>query len=81
MTWPSSIVCFFFKFQTFFFPKKDMNGFITNDELRTACFKTGFPVADDLLNLLMDYCDADRDGQLSFLEFSNFLCFKNSMKT
>ena len=27
----------------------------------------------------MDYCDQDRDGQISYLEFSNFLNWKDKM--
>lgn len=27
----------------------------------------------------MDYCDADGDGLISFVEFANFLCWKDMM--
>lgn len=65
----------------FKFFDQDKDGLINRDELRVACFKTGFPVADDLLDALIYECDSDKDGYLNFLEFSNFLCYKESMKT
>ena len=34
-----------------------------------------------MLDALITECDRDRDSRISFLEFSNFLCFKDSMKT
>lgn len=33
------------------------------------------PVLDDLI----DYCDANRDGLINFVEFANFLCWKEMM--
>ena len=63
----------------FFFKNKDGN--INKEELKEVCTTTGFPVADDLLDSLFIECDLDKDGVINFLEFSNFLCFKDSMKT
>lgn len=54
---------------------------MSRDELNFICSYSGFPVAEDLLDSLVNECDHDRDGKISFLEFSNFLCFKDSMKT
>lgn len=58
-----------------------MNSFISKDELKLACATAKYAVADDLLDVLFNDCDHDGDGQLNFLEFANFLCFKDSMKT
>lgn len=49
--------------------------------MREACATTGFPVANDLLESLFVECDQDKDGKINFLEFSNFMCYKDSMKT
>lgn len=61
--------------------KKDKDGFINKQELKVGCVYAGCPVADDLLDLVMQECDYDRDGKINFLEFCNFLCYKDSMKT
>lgn len=53
---------------------------MSRDELKNACALTDFAVSDDLLDILMHECDYDRDGKINFLEFSNFLCYKDSMK-
>ena len=37
------------------------------------------PIEPDLLEQLMDYCDADRDGQINYTEFSNFLNWKDKL--
>lgn len=46
-----------------------------------ACEKNGYPIADDLADAVIRDCDYDNDGRLNFLEFSNFLCHKESMNT
>lgn len=61
--------------------KKDKDGYINRDELKIGCSNAGCPVADNLLDLVMRDCDYDRDGKIGFLEFCNFLCYKDSMKT
>ena len=60
---------------------KDKDGFISKEELKKACEKTGYPIADDLADAVIQDCDFDSDGVLNFLEFSNFLCYKESMNT
>ncbi len=73
------------KFKTlvdaFKFYDKDKDSFISRDELKLACAQAKYAVADDLLDVLLNDCDQDGDGRLNFLEFVNFLCFKDSMKT
>jgi hypothetical protein len=65
----------------FKFYDRNRDGFIDSLELKNACLLSGFPVNDDYLQALLRDCDKDNDNRLSFLEFSNFLCFKESMKT
>lgn len=60
---------------------KDKDGFISKDEFKIGCVKSGFPIADDLVDAVIQDCDYDADDRLNFLEFSNFLCFKESMQT
>jgi hypothetical protein len=48
--------------------------------LKLACAATNFPLGSDLAGSLLEESDFDRDGKLNFLEFSNFLCFKDTMK-
>lgn len=40
----------------------------------------GFSIADDLNELVFKYCDQDGDEKINFVEFCNFLCYKDSMK-
>lgn len=60
---------------------KDKDSFISKEELKVGCAAAKYAIADDLLELLLNDCDYDGDGRLNFLEFVNFLCFKDSMKT
>ncbi|KAM5280052.1 EF-hand domain-containing family member B [Ctenodactylus gundi] len=55
------------------------DGVIDEDELREACAHANLRVDDTLLGQLFDYCDVDKDGLISFLEFANFLNWKDSM--
>jgi hypothetical protein len=50
------------------------------EELRLGCTASGYPVAQDLLEAVLNECDVDRDGSINFLEFCNFLCYKETMK-
>lgn len=59
---------------------KDKDGFVSKDELRFACAATNFPAGLDLVDSLLEESDLDKDGKLNFLEFSNFLCYKETMK-
>eukprot|EP00118_Oscarella_pearsei_P004229 m.17710 g.17710 ORF g.17710 m.17710 type:complete len:550 (+) comp27541_c0_seq1:45-1694(+) len=51
----------------------DGSGKIDSDELREVCFQFNLPIDDDILRLLMEWCDADGDGQIDYEEFVNFL--------
>lgn len=74
----------YIKFETlsdaFKFYDKNKDGFVDKDELGNACKLSGYSMADDFLEALLSDCDEDKDGKLSFLEFCNFLCYKDSMK-
>lgn len=58
---------------------KDGSGKIDLNELREVCIQFSLPVEPELLCLLMDYCDTDKDGQINYIEFANFLNWKDKM--
>lgn len=58
---------------------KDGSGRIKLDGLREACIQYHLPVEPELLEQLMDYCDSNKDGSINYLEFSNFLNWKDKM--
>ena len=49
------------------------------DNLRSVCIKYRLPVDNDILENVLDYCDADCDGMISYLEFANFLNWKEKL--
>ncbi|KAL3855117.1 hypothetical protein ACJMK2_014346 [Sinanodonta woodiana] len=65
--------------EAFKFYDKDNTGTIDVKKLHEACTKFQLPVEPELLVQLMDYCDANRDGQIDYLRFANFLNWKDKM--
>lgn len=43
------------------------------------CREFNLDLSADILDDLMDYCDVDKDGLINFLEFANFLNWKDKM--
>ncbi|XP_027306845.3 EF-hand domain-containing family member B [Anas platyrhynchos] len=58
---------------------KNGDGMIDKDDLRKSCFQLNLNLDDELLDSLFDYCDLDKDGLISYLEFANFLNWKDKM--
>uniref|UniRef100_M3YNV4 EF-hand domain family member B n=1 Tax=Mustela putorius furo TaxID=9669 RepID=M3YNV4_MUSPF len=58
---------------------KNGDGVIDKAELREACEQASLHLDDKLLDQLFDYCDVDNDGQINYLEFANFLNWKDRM--
>ncbi|XP_007530090.2 EF-hand domain-containing family member B [Erinaceus europaeus] len=58
---------------------KKGDGMIDKEELREACEQNNLHLDDTLLGQLFDYCDVDKDGMISYLEFANFLSWKDKM--
>ncbi|XP_010014793.1 PREDICTED: EF-hand domain-containing family member B, partial [Nestor notabilis] len=56
---------------------KNGDGMIDKDNLRKSCFQLNLNVDDELLDSLFDCCDLDKDGLINYLEFTNFLNWKN----
>eukprot|EP00074_Homo_sapiens_P085978 XP_016861234.1 EF-hand domain-containing family member B isoform X7 [Homo sapiens] len=58
---------------------KKGDGMIDKDELQEACDQANLSLDDKLLDQLFDYCDVDNDGFINYLEFANFLNWKDKM--
>ncbi|XP_054450833.1 EF-hand domain-containing family member B [Pteronotus mesoamericanus] len=58
---------------------KKGDGVVDKAELREACEQANLHLDEKLLDLLFDYCDVDNDGLINYLEFSNFLNWKDKM--
>ncbi|NXO59485.1 EFHB protein, partial [Aramus guarauna] len=58
---------------------KNGDGMIDKDDLRKSCFQLNLNLDDELLDSLFDYCDLDKDGLINYLEFANFLNWKDKM--
>ncbi|XP_032807507.2 EF-hand domain-containing family member B isoform X4 [Petromyzon marinus] len=55
------------------------DGKIDSEELQVACSELNLPVEPALLQDLVRYCDVDRDGFINYLEFANFLNWKQAL--
>ncbi|XP_010888160.2 EF-hand domain-containing family member B isoform X1 [Esox lucius] len=58
---------------------KKGQGSIDKDNLRDVCVQFNLDLSEPVLDSLMEYCDVDKDGLLNFLEFTNFLNWKDKM--
>ncbi|XP_058513174.1 EF-hand domain-containing family member B [Ochotona princeps] len=58
---------------------KKGDGVIDKVELEEACEQASLHLDQKLLDQLFDYCDVDKDGQINYLEFANFLNWKDRM--
>uniref|UniRef100_A0A3P8U8V3 EF-hand domain-containing protein n=1 Tax=Amphiprion percula TaxID=161767 RepID=A0A3P8U8V3_AMPPE len=58
---------------------KKGNGMIDKEDLLAVCHQFQLDVNGPVLDDLMDYCDTDKDGLINFLEFANFLNWKDKM--
>lgn len=52
---------------------------IDKEDLQAVCRQFRLDVSEPVLDDLMDYCDTDKDGLINFLEFANFLNWKDKM--
>ncbi|XP_064300369.1 EF-hand domain-containing family member B [Phalacrocorax carbo] len=58
---------------------KNGDGMIDKDDLRKSCFQLNLNLDDELLDSLFDCCDLDKDGLINYVEFANFLNWKDKM--
>lgn len=47
--------------------------------MKKACFQLNLDLDEELLDALFDYCDLDKAGYINYLEFVNFLNWKDKM--
>ncbi|XP_059165045.1 EF-hand domain-containing family member B-like [Physella acuta] len=65
--------------EAFRFYDQNGKGKITLSNLHNVCVKYRLPVDHDMLGKVLDYCDVDGDGMISYIEFCNFLNWKEKM--
>ncbi|KAI3361356.1 hypothetical protein L3Q82_013534 [Scortum barcoo] len=58
---------------------KKGKGMIDKEDLQAVCHQFQLGVSEPVLDDLMAYCDTDKDGLINFLEFANFLNWKDKM--
>ncbi|KFV63072.1 EF-hand domain-containing family member B, partial [Dryobates pubescens] len=58
---------------------KNGDGMIDKNNLRKCCFQLNMNVDDELLDSLFECCDLDKDGLINYLEFTNYLNWKDRM--
>ncbi|XP_051722171.1 EF-hand domain-containing family member B isoform X1 [Ctenopharyngodon idella] len=65
--------------EAFRYYDKKGQGKIDKEDLKDVCHQFNMIISDPVLDELMDYCDVDKDGRIDFMEFSNFLNWKDKM--
>ncbi|XP_057195525.1 EF-hand domain-containing family member B isoform X2 [Triplophysa rosa] len=65
--------------EAFRFYDKTKRGKLDKEDLKEACRHFNMIISEPVLDDLMDHCDVDKDGLIDFLEFSNFLNWKDKM--
>nr|XP_044991595.1 EF-hand domain-containing family member B [Jaculus jaculus] len=58
---------------------KKGDGMIDKEELQESCEQANLHLDTELLDQLFDYCDVDNDGLINYLEFANFLNWKDKV--
>lgn len=58
---------------------KNNEGTISMSDLREQCLQFNLPIEHALLEQMMQYCDANGDGRIDYIEFVNFLNWKDKM--
>uniref|UniRef100_A0A674DIJ1 EF-hand domain family, member B n=1 Tax=Salmo trutta TaxID=8032 RepID=A0A674DIJ1_SALTR len=58
---------------------KKGRGVIDKEDLHDVCRQFNLDLSGPMLDDLMEYCDVDKDGLINFLEFANFLNWKDKM--
>ncbi|XP_069816527.1 EF-hand domain-containing family member B isoform X3 [Dendropsophus ebraccatus] len=58
---------------------KNGDGKIDKDDLKKTCEQFGLGLDSVVLDSLIEYCDVDKDGLINFIEFANFLNWKDKM--
>ncbi|MEQ2185548.1 hypothetical protein GOODEAATRI_019355, partial [Goodea atripinnis] len=67
------------KFVVFLLVYQKGKGLIDKEDLRAVCHELNLKLSDKVLDELMEDCDTDKDGFINFVEFANFLNWKDKM--
>nr|XP_055067357.1 EF-hand domain-containing family member B [Misgurnus anguillicaudatus] len=65
--------------EAFRYYDKKNQGKIDKEDLKDVCHHFNMIISEPVLDDIMDYCDLDKDGLINFMEFSNFLNWKDKM--
>jgi len=60
---------------------QDQKGVISRKDLYETCRQFNIPISSEHLTQLFDYCDVNKDGWIDYVEFANFLNWKNPMNS
>lgn len=58
---------------------QDDKGLVSTDDVQRVCDEFGLDVSRKTLEGLMEFCDVDSDGIVDFVEFSNYLTWKEKL--
>ena len=58
---------------------KSRTGRVHKEDLKEICFQFGLPLDYYQLELLMSYCDTNKQGYIDYVRFSNFLNWKDKL--
>lgn len=58
---------------------QDGKGLVSTDDVQRVCDEFGLDVSRHTLEGLMEFCDVDSDGIVDFVEFSNYLTWKEKL--
>ncbi|NXN19880.1 EFHB protein, partial [Indicator maculatus] len=58
---------------------KNGDGMIDKNDLQKCCFQLNVNLEAELLDSLFECCDLDKDGLINYLEFTNYLNWKDKM--
>lgn len=58
---------------------QDGKGLVSTEDLQRVCDEYELGVSRHTLDGLMEFCDVDNDGIINFVEFANYLNWKDKM--
>lgn len=58
---------------------QDGKGLVSTDDVQRVCDEFGLDVSRNTLDGLMEFCDVDNNGIVDFVEFSNYLTWKEKL--
>ncbi|XP_008321508.1 EF-hand domain-containing family member B isoform X1 [Cynoglossus semilaevis] len=65
--------------EAFKYYDKTGKGLINKEDIKTVFRKFQLNFTDDVIKDLVEFCDTDKDGHINFVEFANFLNWKDTM--